>query len=227
MKTAEELYYQFHLLLNKNYSSDNINISRGNFVILYNREAKSWLYNFLTNNKKTDDFLYLNELKEKDVELKQIENKEKYKIYELPKDYSYLIYGDCFSIGKKGNCKDVIYNRLNKPDNQNEYKKHEYSIPKFDWRRGLIDVAGDKLYVYKGDFEIDSTYISYYKNLTEIDLAGSEIELGDLSKQSVTINPKESDWILERVLDRVVTEVMRQFENSGGFQLSVNREQNK
>lgn len=221
--TSEQLYYQFHLLVNKNHQDDNINISRGNFVILYNREAKSWLYKFLNDNKKSDDILYLNELRVKDFALSQISSEKNYNVYQLPSDYSYLVYGDCHSEVYTKDCVKVIYNRLTKPDNQNEYHRNEYLKPKIEWERGMMDLSGDKLYVYKNDFQINYTHISYYKELTQIDLAGYFKELGDIPIRSTNIDPVESDWILERVLDNVVLEVMRQFENSNGFQLSKDR----
>lgn len=221
--TVQELYYQFHLLLNKNHQAQNIKVDEGNFVILFNRESKRWLSDFIEKNNNTDNIYIINELKVKNFELEFESEDSNYIVYKIPTNYYSVIYGDSYSVVKKENCQSIIYNYIVKPQDQSTILKSSFYKPSWRWERGLMDISQNKLIVYKGDFDIVNTYISYFTEIPTIDIGGYKTVIGNLS---VDKHPTFSDWICEEILDRVVTEVMRQFENPQGFQLSKDREIN-
>lgn len=219
--TTRELYYDFHLLLNKSNEQKTINIEEGNFVRLYNREALRWLSDFIENNNNSDNILTINELVVRDFELEEIENNLDSKVYNAPSDYFNLIHGDFYSIVEYKNCKSLIYNYVVKPDDTNTSKEDKFTRPSFYWERGLAKVTNNEIVVYKNDFEILRTHISYYKTPREIDIQGYQRLDG---KMSTDINPDTSDYACQQILDRVVLEVQREFENQIGFQVSKERE---
>jgi hypothetical protein len=60
--TSEELYYEFHLLVNKNNSQQNINIEKPHFVQLYNREQERWVGSVLKTGNNSNQINDLQEL---------------------------------------------------------------------------------------------------------------------------------------------------------------------
>lgn len=219
--TVNELYYNFHLLLNKNAESKNINIAKENFVILYNRESIRWLSDYIDKNIGSDNILNINELIEPKVSLEKIEQNKKSVVYKLPEDYFNLLPGDFISIVKKGDCKSIVYNKIVNPNEVNEILKNKSLAPSFNWERGIAQIYDNKLEVYNSDFIIEDTLISYFKLPDSIDMEGYITFNNEDSKDK---NSKNSDYIQHQILDRVVTEVQRQFENKIGFELSKERE---
>lgn len=219
--TSLELYYEFSSLVNKNSERENINISKGNFVKLYNRERLKWLYDYIDKFNSSDNIQSISELFIKDYELSKNAINNNYVSYDVPKDLFSLIHGNNYSIVEKNDCKGIIYNYFRKPNDLNVSLKHKYTRPSFQWERGLGEITEKGIIVYFDDFLISKSYVSYYKEPTKIDIEGYIDVEGEYSK---TINPTESQWIVERILDKTVTEVQREFENQIGFQVSKERE---
>lgn len=219
--TVDELYYSFHLLLNKNAESKSINIAKENFVILYNRESLRWLSDFIEKNTKNDNLLSINELIVLGHELEAIENHTDAIVYKLPEDYFNLLPGDFKSIVKHNDCSGVIYNRVLKPNEINIVLQNSGLKPSFHWERGIGQVFDNKVKVFITDFKIQSTFISYFKIPDQIDMEGY---ITFENKDSENKNSNNSEYIQNQILDYVVTEVQRQFENKIGFELSKERQ---
>ena len=81
--TAQELYYDFHLLLNKNNELKDINIEAPNFVRLYNREAERWLADYIKNNNNSDKFINLDYFIKSDHYLERVSSTPTQDIYKL------------------------------------------------------------------------------------------------------------------------------------------------
>lgn len=219
--TAQELYYDFHLLLNKNNEDKEINIEAPNFVKLYNREAERWLADYIENNNKSDKIFELDFFLIPDVELERIDSRIQQDIYRMPKDCFSIIEGDFRSEVESEGCKKTIFNEVAKTQEVNSLLSNKFTAPSFAWERGLAKVTKEGITVYKNNFEIDKTLISYYIRPKKIDLKGYVDSDNNLSEDK---DPNYSDYIAQQILDRVVTEVHRQFENSAGFQLSKERQ---
>jgi len=217
MKNVNELYYEFSLLLNKNNQNKNVNIEKHNFVYLYNREALRWLNEYLNTNNNSDNVFIISELLVKDLELKRIENTNEYSVYEIPEDLAYLLPAESKSY--VGNC--ILYNYIKKP-NVNIYLEDKFTKPSLAWERGLGELVDRGIIIYKNNFEINKTVITYYRTPKKIDMQGYKHYDG---KESSDINPDVSSYISSEIINRVVTEINRQFEDQFGFQVSKEREQ--
>ena len=215
--TSQELYYEFHLILNKNASYENINISKGNFVILYNRELLNWLNNFILKNNSTQNIHKIQGLLSVNTRLQELSRGVKYNTYKLPEDYFDFV--DCHSEFEKEGCKLLVTNYLEKPKDIRA-NLDSYS-PSFKFEEGLCNISDQKVIVFLEDFKINSTYLSYYQKPDKIDLEGWIHYDGT---PSVNIDSNLDEKHQSEVLNRVVTEVMRQFENGNGYKLSVDRE---
>jgi len=218
--SVKELYYQFQLLLNKNNEKQNINIDRGNFVILYNREAVRCLNAYVDKNNSTDDIFNVFEFVVSDKELQKNRTTDNYIEYEVPDDMFNLIAGKSYSVVTQGKCKGIVRNNFKKIGNSNINLEDSFTKPSFDWERGIGELDGTSIKIYKEDFNIEKSYISYYKTPDYIDIEGYKRIDGN---DSTNIDPAYSDWFCGVVLDAVVKEVQREYQDQLGFQLSQDR----
>ena len=216
--TTEELYYEFHLLVNKNNSQGNINIEKPHFVQLFNREYDRWIYSVI--QKKNKDF-FINDIQElivSNAETKLIQKRETFDIYDTPNDF--FNYIECkIEASKEEETKTLFVYEI-KPREVNVFQQDEFSSPSFEWEETFLTQSDNKLIVYKSDFEIEKLFLTYYKAPEQIELAGYVTLFG---KASVNKDIKLSSVYQRQILDGVVKEVMREYENQMGFQLAQER----
>ena len=217
MKTVNELYYEFSLLVNKNNQNKNINIKKENFVYLYNRESLRWLNDYINTNNSTDNVFIISELLVKDYQVDRIENTKEYSVYKIPENLATLLPSESKSY--VGKC--ILYNYIKKP-NINISLEDKFVKPSLAWERGLGELVEKGIIIYKDGFEIDKTLITYYRIPKPIDMQGYRHING---KESEDINPDVSSYISSEIINRVVTEINREFENQFAFQTSKDREQ--
>ena len=216
--TSEELYYEFHLLVNKNNSQQNINIEKPHFVQLFNREYDSWLYEVLNNKNKDNSINDLQELLVSNVELSISEIKDLYVIYNLPDNF--FNYSECRITANKKDATKIIYVYNIHPRETNVYIQDEFSKPNFEWEESIAVVTNNKLQVFKEDFTITKCNLSYYKAPELIELAGYIKLDGKVSKN---IDITLSSVYQRQILNRVAKEFAREYENIQQFQLSQDR----
>ena len=219
--TSEELYYEIHLLINKNNSQQNINIEKPHFVQLFNRECGNWLYEVLNNKNKDDSINDIQELLISDIELQILEEKENYNTYTLPIDF--FNYLESNIIATKKDCSKKIFAYNIHPKEVNVYLQDEFSKPSFEWEETISTISNNSLLIYK-DFSIDKCFLSYYKEVDAIELEGYIKLNGEYSKD---INSNLSNVFKRQILDRVAKELTREFENVQAFQLSQERLQSE
>lgn len=217
MKTVNELYYEFSLLVNKNNQNKNINIKKENFVYLYNRESLRWLNDYINTNNSTDNVFIISELLVKDYQVDRIENTKEYSVYKIPENLYTLLPSESKSY--VGKC--ILYNYIKKP-NINISLEDKFVKPSLAWERGLGELVEKGIVIYKDGFEIDKTLITYYRIPKSIDMQGYRHING---KESEDIDPDVSSYISSEIINRVVTEINREFENQFAFQTSKDREQ--
>lgn len=217
--SSEDLYYHFQLILNKNASLKNVNITRPNFVILYNREALRWLENYIKLNSSTQSVHNVHQFLVTDQKLSESEVSESYYLYDLPEDY--FEFSTSKSLANKDKCSRFIYNYLEKPKDLNTLLDDGLSGPSFEFEESLCNISKNKLQVFVDDYKINSTYLSYYKKPQKIDLSGyTNINDGSYSQ---TIDTDLDERYQTQIIDLTVLEVMRQFENNNGLTVSQNR----
>lgn len=219
--TSVEAYKKFELKVNKLSTNDNVDISPGEFVLIFNEQQQKW-YEFNFRDRGTRYVDVVQKLISSDISL-NLKNKDgiNYTEYELPKDY--FDYISSYSLADNGICKDrVIYNEEIRVVNKNILYKDEYNTPSFDYQEGFVTLAGDCLQVYKKDFDITSTLLTYYRYPINIDIEGYiKIDGND----SITINPEIGDHYVDEVIDWCVREVTSDYSDVEGYQFAQNRVQ--
>jgi len=216
--TTEELYYEFHLLINKNNSQQNINIDKPHFVQLFNREYDRWLYEVLNTKNRDNSINDLQELLVTDFKLTPLEIKENYNIYKLPDNFFNFSEVKITAVKDKITKTLFVYNIH--PKELNVYLQDEFSKPSFNWEESICLISENKLFVYKSDFTIEELFFSYYRNSQTVELAGYKKLDG---KMSVNRDLNLSSVYKRQILDRVAKEIARQYENTTAFELSQTR----
>jgi hypothetical protein len=216
---AIEAYKKFLLKINKNDTNSDIDINKGEFVLLYNEQKDKWLENKIAKSQANDNVEDLEEVQVKHFLLSKVQDQTGYSTFSLPDNFfSYLSsYSHCSS----DSCKDVIvYHYLIKPRNENMLLENSNTQPSLDFEETIVDLSENKLFVYKSDFSVDTTSLNYYRKIGEIDIEGYRKVDG---KESKSINPDVSDMTVDKILDHCVIEVIRRYENPDGFQLAQHR----
>jgi hypothetical protein len=213
--TLNDAYYEFSLLLNKNSERKDIQLDKLNYIVLYNRESLRWVSEFLERNNNSDNIFTLSQLlvNAKKLTKKQtnLDNEE----YELPNDFFKLLAGNSYSNVKATKCNEegIVYNYFKKPNNWNIEIEDKFIRPSYAWERGLGEIYQNKIVIYKTDFDILNTFISYYKLPKKL----------NVKTPDYTEELELDDYTVGQINDRIVTEVYREF-NNGGYQLAATRE---
>src|SRR6185369_11249479 len=135
--TSLQAYKEFLIKLNKNDTNRNINIPKGQFVLLYNQQRHPWLSNRIESGLKDDTIDDLEELLTLDTELEKTEVKTNFTSFLLPSDFFY--YSTSYSLASKEGCsQSVIYNWNPKNKNKNELLKSDNDKPSFEYQESFV-----------------------------------------------------------------------------------------
>ncbi len=229
--TSLEAYKRFQLKLNSLTNSDNVDISPGEFVLLYNEQQNKW-YESKFKGRSTkfviDD---VQTLASRDTLLTQIATTTDYTEYDLPDDY--LDYINSHAIAEKeitwqdSQCvtqTQICTRRMRMFQvmlpNKEIYFRDQYNNPSFDASETFITVSSDRLQVYKTDFTLSSVFLTYYRYPKSIDIAGyTTIN----QTPSTTIDPELVDEYVNEIIDWCATDVDRIFKDPNSYSLSVDR----
>jgi hypothetical protein len=216
--TSIEAYKGFELKLNKLDSADNIDISPGEFVLIFNEQQVKW-YKARYGKSSIYSTSEVQALTNIDQPLNPTNITDRYNEYDLPSDYMDYIRSYCFC--SKDNCKDRFVRTYQTHLTDIEfYLRDEHNKPSFEYQETPITVSKDKIQVYKTDFTIGSVFLTYYRYPLSIDILGyTRID----QTPSTTINPELPDEMVNEIIDLCVLEVQRSTENGDGFQLANNR----
>lgn len=219
-----QIYKLFLLKINKNDTSANINVSKGEFVLLYNEQKKVWLEEKIKNKTTDIDIHDLEKIYTKDKKLTKKSFDINSTSFNLPDNF--FKFDSSFCIAKKDKCEErVLINWLVKPKNVNIYLTDTNHEPSFEYEETFSILSDNSLVIYTKDFKINHAYLSYYKEPKNIDLEGY-IKI-DGSKSN-TINQDDlDDKSINEIINRCVIETIRIYENPEGFQLAQNRIQNE
>lgn len=211
--TSYEAYKKVLLKVNKIDSKDNISIEPGEFVLIYNEQQTKWYKLKIKHARSTQEIDYTQDLIVKGKELTNGIVFQERVDFTQPDDL--LLHEASISICKKGNCSRVIYNREVKTANVNVLLSDDNSKPDFDFEQTFLTLAGDKIQVYKSDFNIDKLIIDYRRLPKNIDIEGY-INLD--GTQSTNIDPELQDHLVNEILDMCAEEILISYENSEGLQ---------
>lgn len=217
-KTSIELYKSYQLKLNKLSTNDNIDISPGEFVLIYNEVKNKWLISKYRNvsTRYLDD---IQDLIESDYKLTKNVETATFDEFLLPDNFFDYIrsYSEC----SQGACTGrVLYNNEVKLVNLNQYLSDEYNTPSFDFEETIVTFSDGKLQVYKKDFVIDSVFFTYYRYPKAIDIAGYTKS----GIPSTNVDPELKDAQLNEIIDMCVIETQRIYSDIEGLNLSQTRQ---
>jgi len=217
--TSLEAYVSFLNLANKLASNDDINIDKGQFVLLYNKNAKVWLSSRVRRDRATQKIDELQQLINENVKLVISGVYNDHVDFKLPDDWFDNI--SAYAVCSQGSCKGRV---INGDQVKNEEKRlilfDENWRPDFDFEWLPITVGQDKLQAFYKDFTIDDLYIDYYRYPKDIDIQGYTHVNGT---SSVDINPDIDDVYVNEIIDLVVADVSRIYQNNEKVQLDLNR----
>lgn len=219
--TAIEAYKKFLLKINRNDTNSDIDINKGEFVLLYNEQKDVWLKNEIKQGQSNDDVEDIEEVQVKHFPLPKSLDAVGYSTFKLPDNF--FSYISSYSHCSNSDCQDVIvYHYPFKPRNENMLLENANTSPSLEYEETVVDLSDNKLFVYKKDFDVDSAFINYYREVGKIDISGYRRLDGT---QSTDIHPDLSDVYVDEIINLCALEVIRRYENPDGFQLAQHRVQ--
>lgn len=217
--TSVEAFKRLLLKVNKNDTNTDIDISKGEFVLLFNEQSKRWLKTKLNDKENVIDVQDLAEIQVKFKPLEKLDENDEYATFQLPDNF--FNYASSYSVCSSGTCKGVrVFNFPYKPLNENMLLEDYNSSPSLDFEETVVDLSEGKIFVFKTDFTVDKVFLNYYRPVVDIDIVGY-VRLD--GKQSTNIDPNVQDQYVDEILDRCALEIIRRYENPDGFQLAKER----
>lgn len=217
--TSITAYTSFLNLANKLNSNDDVNIDSGRFVLLYNKHSHVWLEQKVRKTKSTQKIDEIQQLVKENVALVEVADTGKNIDFKLPDDWFDHIGG--YAICTKGSCSGRL---LNMDQVKNDSKRlvlfDENWRPDFDFEWFPITVGEDKLQAFYRDFKITAAFIDYFRYPKDIDIAGYIRPDGT---PSTTVDPELDDIYVNEIIDLVVADVSRIYQNNEKVQLDINR----
>lgn len=210
-----EAYKRFLIKLNKNDTNTNINIGKGEFVLIFNEQSKVWLENKLKEDSNLHDKNEISALLVYDKKLEKVIDTSTFSQFKLPDDY--YEYQTSYSIASKGKCKDrKLLNWDFKVRNKNVLEQDENNNPSFEYEETIANVSGDNILIFKKDFDIDEQYVTYYKEPNNIDIKGYIRFDGSSSED---IDSELADKYVNEIISLCVVSVEANYGNVEQYQM--------
>lgn len=217
--TSQDAYTNFLLLANKLNSNDNVQIDIGRFVLLYNKWALIWLEQSVRKTKATQKIDEVQYLVRKDVPLVVDSIFDTHVRFKLPNDWFDHIGG--YAVVHTDTCSNIQINAAQvKNDNQRLILFDENWRPDLEFEWLPITIGDGTLQVFFRDFVVDQMFIDYFKYPNDIDIAGY---LKPDGTASITVDPLLDDIYVNEIIDLVVADVSRIYQNNEKLQPDLNR----
>ncbi len=215
--TPLETYKQFLLRINKNDTNKNINVPRGEFVLLFNEQRLKWLDDIVKDKVSTDEIEDIAELYKPDTELTLATTNPLFSEFTLPTDY--FRRTSVYCLASKGECTNNVMVAWDfKPKNKDFNIQNSNEDPSFEYQETKYSIKGATIVLYKKDFNIDKVFLSYYSQPIALDIAGYKRLDGSTSVDQAT---DLVDINVGEVLDRCAAVVLGRYQNVEGFQLAA------
>lgn len=191
----EEAYLRFLQIVNGNLTSNNINVDKPRFILLFNSDQIRFVENVI--DKKNDDSIrYIQEILVTDKKLGSVANSLTHTSFLLPLDYFDL--ERAYANASKGDCKGIKLKLFEaKSADQEELYNAWSDEPSIKWRETYYNVASGNLLVYRKGFDIDEAFLTYYRNPVPVDISGY---IRSDKTTSTSIDPEFSDKAVEKIL---------------------------
>lgn len=213
--TPQEAYKKFLLKVNKNDTNSNIKVPKGQFVLLFNEQKRTWLESTIKQNEDSDYIDGIEELLELDKQLVKAHEGFRKDDFTLP--INFYRRATSFALASKEECTNqvlVIWFRRGK--DINVLLQNSDESPSFEYRETLGILNNNKLSVYKTDFTLDKVFLSYYREPRDLDIAGYTKLDGSHSQD---IETDLSDTNIESIINDTAKEAVRNYESVTQLQI--------
>jgi len=217
--TPNDIYLSVITKLNKNLGTDNITVDKPRFVIAFN-ENQIRRVSLLLERKNDDSLREIQKLLVQNKQLTKVQTLDDRVVFKLPDDYFEL--SSSYVKSSKGTCKDKkLFLWEIKDPNYNEVLSNSHLKPSFEYEEVPYIVSENNLVVFKDStFDINNTFLSYYKYPTKIDIEGY---IKTDNTVSSNINPELDERFINKVIAMTVEDLQRNTQDQLGFQLSKDR----
>ncbi len=217
--TSIEAYKKFELKVNNINTASGIDVSKGEFVLIYNEQQNKWFRSKFRGRSALYSIDDAQQLISTDRTLTTSTNGDRYRQFALPTDY--FDYISSYALASKGGCSEwPMYTFQVKLNEIDLHLRDENNKPSFEYHETPVTISQDNLQVYKTDFEVDNVYLTYYRYPVAIDIPGYTRLDGTAS---TNVDPELYDQAVDEIIDWCALELQRLAENPEGFQLSSNR----
>lgn len=218
MKIADA-YILFEDIVNRSATNNNTSIDRPRFITLFNWAQIKYV-EWLLEKRNEDDVRDISKLLIPQKELKLKKSGSTISTFTLPKDY--FNFANIFIEAKKGKCivSDFLLFEA-RPDDVHELLGDSNNDPSFEYRESFYHFSEDTVLIYKKDFEIHKTFLTYYRYPRVVDIEGYIKSDGNL--QSVNIDPEFDDKVVQKILTIMSKEFSANNGDQAAYALSKDR----
>lgn len=184
----------------ENATNGGIKLDKARFVQLFNEEQNR-LVLYLLDKRNEDDIRYLQKLVvySRDISKNRSIDNQISDLFSLPSDYFDFI--NVSGVFSRGECSASDFNLWEaKNENVNELLADEFNKPSYDYRDAFYTIGEEGIRVYKGDFNVDKLFLSYYRYPNPVDISGY---IKSDNSSSTDIDPELDDKLVDIILNMV------------------------
>lgn len=184
----------------ENATNGGIKLDKARFVQLFNEEQNRFVL-YLLDKRNEDDIRYLQKLVvySKDISKNRSIDNQISDLFFLPSDYFDFI--NVSGVFSRGECSASDFNLWEaKNENVNELLADEFNKPSYDYRDAFYTIGEEGIRVYKGDFNVDKLFLSYYRYPNPVDISGY---IKSDNSSSTDIDPELDDKLVDIILNMV------------------------
>lgn len=165
----EESYQKYLILSESNGTTDKLSTNKGRYAVKYNI-SQNKVMEWLIESNSADENRDIQQVKIPYKKLVLSDTKEDYTSFSLPKDFFDFI--DLKVYGSKENCKNQLFKKTRevKGENLNTLFSDPNLDPSFKYRETFYAIAKDQVQVFKKNFNISNTEMSYYRYPKQVEL---------------------------------------------------------
>lgn len=164
----EESYQKYLILAEANGTTDKLSTNKSRYAVNYNI-SQNKVIEWLIEANSTDENRYLQSIKIPYEKLVSFETKKDYTSFSIPNNYFDFI--DLRVFGGNDKCKYQKFRaREVKGENVSNLLVDFHSAPSFKFRDTFYTISKNAVQVFKTDFNINSTEMSYYRYPKQIEL---------------------------------------------------------
>lgn len=216
--TIEEVYLRFTQLVNRNATNNNISVDKPRFIFLFN-DMQCRFLEWNLEKRNEDSIRYVTHLITKDEKLNIDSKKEYYNSYKLPENY--FDFSNLKVFANKGECKKKRLKTFEiKNENLEELWFDKNNEPSFKYRETFYHTTDSNILVYKKGFDIDKTYLTYFRYPRKVDIEGYVNLQG---QNTSNVDPEYDDKAINLILLGMSKEFSAIVGDSNQYQMSKDR----